>query len=116
MSFASTLRQHGFDALRRANVDTVQVNVGKVCNQACHHCHVEAGPKRTESMARETAERVVALLHKSPEVQTVDITGGAPELNPNFRTLVKECRQLRKRVIDRCNLTILLENGQEDLL
>ena len=116
VSFASTLRLHGFDGLRRGGVETLQVNVGKVCNQACHHCHVDAGPKRTESMTRETAERVIALLCNTPEVNTVDITGGAPELNPNFRMLVGESRRLGKRVIDRCNLTILLEPGQEDLL
>jgi len=116
MSFASTLRLHGFQGLQRARIETLQVNVGKICNQACHHCHVDAGPKRTESMTRETAERVLKLLRDTPDVDTVDITGGAPELNPNFRALVKESRRLRKRVIDRCNLTILLEPGQEDLL
>src|SRR4051795_6272321 len=115
-SFESTLEQHGLPVLTKAEITTVQVNVGKVCNQACHHCHVEAGPKRTESMDRPTAERVIALLQNTPEVETVDITGGAPELNPNFRTLVEESRRLEKRVIDRCNLTILLEPGQEDLL
>lgn len=114
MSFASTLQLHGFGTLQRARVETLQVNVGKVCNQACHHCHVDAGPKRTESMTGQTAERVLELLRNTSEIETVDITGGAPELNPNFRTLVKECRLLRKRVIDRCNLTIILESGQED--
>lgn len=116
MSFGATLRLHGFDALHRERIETVQVNVGKVCNQACHHCHVEAGPKRTESMTRETAERVLQLLRNTPDVATVDITGGAPELNANFRLLAKESRLLGKQVIDRCNLTILLEHGQEDLL
>jgi radical SAM/Cys-rich protein len=116
MTFASTLRRHGFDGLRRTRVETLQVNVGKICNQACQHCHVDAGPKRTESMTRETAERVLELLRNTADVETVDITGGAPELNVNFRALVKESRCLQKRVIDRCNLTILLEPGQEDLL
>ncbi|MFL6449565.1 MAG: arsenosugar biosynthesis radical SAM (seleno)protein ArsS [Bryobacteraceae bacterium] len=116
LTFASALHLHGFDALRRVRVDTLQINLGKVCNQACHHCHVDAGPKRTESMDPRTAERVIALLQNTREVETVDITGGAPELNPNFRTLVEESRRLQKRVIDRCNLTILLEPGQEDLL
>jgi len=115
MTFASTLRLHGFDGLQRSTVDTLQINVGKVCNQACHHCHVEAGPKRTESMTRETAERVLLLLQNTPEVESIDITGGAPELNPNFRALVREGRRLGKRVIDRCNLTVLLEPGFEDL-
>lgn len=116
MTFASALDAYGFGALRRDRVQTLQINVGKVCNQACHHCHVEAGPKRTESMERRTAERVIELLQNTPEVETVDITGGAPELNPNFRALVEESRRLEKRVIDRCNLTVLLEPGQEDLL
>jgi radical SAM/Cys-rich protein len=116
IAFASTLASHGFGQLRRVRLDTLQVNVGKVCNQACHHCHVEAGPKRTERMSRETAQRVLKLLENTPEVRTVDITGGAPELNFNFRDLVEESRRLEKRVIDRCNLTVLLEPGQEDLL
>ncbi len=115
MSFALNLQRQGFDPLTRRSVDTVQVNVGKICNQACHHCHVEAGPKRTESMTPETAGRVLRLIENTPEVQTVDITGGAPELNPNFRQLVAASRRLGKRVIDRCNLTILLEPGFEDL-
>ena len=116
MSFASTLRLHRLPGLYRDRIETLQVNVGKVCNQACHHCHVDAGPKRTESMTPATAERVLELLRNTAGVETVDITGGAPELNANFRMLVKESRLLRKRVIDRCNLTVLLEPGQEDLL
>ncbi len=115
MTFASKLRQHGWDGLYRVSTETLQINVGKVCNQACHHCHVEAGPKRTESMTEETAERVLQLLENRPEIETVDITGGAPELNPNFRKIVQVSRRLRKQVIDRCNLTILLEPGFEDL-
>jgi len=116
MTFVSTLESHGCGALRRERIEILQINVGKVCNQACHHCHVDAGPKRTESMDRRTADRIIALLQNTPEVETVDITGGAPELNPNFRTLVEESRRLEKRVIDRCNLTVLLEPEQEDLL
>lgn len=115
MTFASTLQRHGFEGLQRRSIETLQVNVGKVCNQACHHCHVDAGPKRTESMTQETARRVLQLLQNTPEVQTVDITGGAPELNPNFRALAEESRRLGKHVIDRCNLTILLQPGFEDL-
>ncbi len=115
MNFSSTLRTHGIPFLERVSVETLQINVGKVCNQACHHCHVDAGPKRTESMTQQTADRVLHLLANTPEVETVDITGGAPELNPNFRALVQKSRCLRKRVIDRCNLTILLEPGFEDL-
>ena len=101
--------------LVRAPVTTLQINVGKRCNQACHHCHVEAGPKRTEMMSEETATRILDVLAASPTIQTVDITGGAPELNPSFRILVREARALGRAVIDRCNLTILHEPGQEDL-
>jgi radical SAM/Cys-rich protein len=115
MTFASTLRQHGWDGLHRVSLETLQINVGKVCNQACHHCHVEAGPKRTESMTQKTAERVLQLLENAHEIETVDITGGAPELNPNFRRIVQVSHRLRKQVIDRCNLTVLLEPGFEDL-
>ena len=101
--------------LRRASTTTLQVNLGKRCNQACHHCHVEAGPKRTEVMSRAVAERVIALLAASPHVRTLDVTGGAPELNPHFRWLVDEARRLGRHVIDRCNLTILFEPDQHDL-
>ena len=113
--FAQTLATHGHDGLRRTAVDTVQVNVGKRCNQACHHCHVDAGPKRTESMSQDVAAAVVALIERHPQIALVDVTGGAPELNPHFRWLVTTVRQLGRRVIDRCNLTILFEPGQETL-
>jgi radical SAM/Cys-rich protein len=113
--FESTLKQNGLAMLRKHQITTVQVNVGKICNQACQHCHVEAGPKRTESMSLATAERVLSLLKSSADVNAVDITGGAPELNPHFRQLVFESRAQRLNVIDRCNLTILLEPGFEDL-
>jgi radical SAM/Cys-rich protein len=89
--------------------------VGKLCNQACHHCHVEAGPKRTEIMIRSTSDRVIQLLRQSAGIETIDITGGAPELNPNFQDLVEHSRRLGRHVIDRCNLTILLEPGFENL-
>jgi len=111
--FGRTLAGHGL-ALRRAQPDTLQVNVGKRCNQACHHCHVDAGPKRTERMAPETVARVLALLEASPTLATLDVTGGAPELHPQFRELVAGGAALGRRVIDRCNLTVLLEPGQED--
>jgi len=113
--FEATLARHGLAPLRRATVRTLQVNVGKLCNQACHHCHVDAGPKRTEIMARATVERVIELLGASPAVETVDITGGAPELNPSFRFLVESVRRLGRKVIDRCNLTVLSESGMEGL-
>ncbi len=108
------MQRAGYWPLRRGPVQTLQINVGKVCNQACHHCHVEAGPSRTETMERPTAVRIVELLERSPEVERVDITGGAPELNPNFRFLVESSRRLHRHVIDRCNLTVLYEPGQED--
>jgi radical SAM/Cys-rich protein len=113
--FQGTLRQHGLGELRRREVTTLQINVGKLCNQACHHCHVEAGPKRTEIMPVNVAERIMTLLAATPSIHTVDITGGAPELNTNFRWLVSESRRMGKQVIDRCNLTVLFEPGQETL-
>jgi radical SAM/Cys-rich protein len=113
MSFARTLRQHGL-ALPRTPLEILQVNVGKLCDLACHHCHVEAGPKRTEIMQAATVERVLALLANAQAVHTLDLTGGAPEMNPHFRTLVREARAMDKKVIDRCNLTVLFRPGQED--
>ncbi|MEP7070025.1 MAG: arsenosugar biosynthesis radical SAM (seleno)protein ArsS [Usitatibacter sp.] len=103
-----------FPPLSRRRVETLQVNVGYVCNQSCLHCHVNAGPTRTEAMSRETAEQVLAYLEASGAT-TLDITGGAPELNPHFRRLVEGARALGARVIDRCNLTVLFQPGQEDL-
>src|SRR5262249_20955510 len=113
--FADTLARHGLRPLARAAVETLQVNVGKRCNQACHHCHVEAGPTRTESMPEAVADRVVALLEANQTLAVLDLTGGAPELNANFRRLVTAARRAGRRVIDRCNLTVLLEPGMEDL-
>ena len=111
--FDDGIEKHGLPPLRRATVTTLQVNVGKRCNQACHHCHVDAGPKRTERMDERTAARVLALLERSPEVSTLDITGGAPELWDGFRNLVLGAAALGLRILDRCNLTVLLEPGQE---
>ncbi|HEV7521771.1 MAG TPA: arsenosugar biosynthesis radical SAM (seleno)protein ArsS [Candidatus Angelobacter sp.] len=115
VDFRDTLRQHGVANLRRREVTTLQINVGKLCNQACHHCHVEAGPRRTEIMQANVAEHIMKLLAATSSIQTVDITGGAPELNANFRALVGEARRMEKHVIDRCNLTVLFEAGQESL-
>jgi radical SAM/Cys-rich protein len=112
--FAQQLAAHGIAPLRRARPTTLQLNVGYRCDLACHHCHVEAGPKRSEAIDRRGAERIVALLRANPGVEVLDLTGGAPELHPEFRTLVAEARALGRRVIDRCNLTVLLEPGQED--
>jgi radical SAM/Cys-rich protein len=114
-SFTEVLRRHRGIPLARRSTTTVQINVGKVCNQACHHCHVDAGPKRTESMSGGEIERILTLLSRSAEVRTVDITGGAPELNPGFRTLVRGARALGKAVIDRCNLTVLYEPSMSGL-
>lgn len=102
--------------LRRGRLEVLQINLGRLCNQTCVHCHVEAGPRRTEIMPRAVADRVLDWLAAS-DVVTVDITGGAPELNPSFRYLVESVRALsaRRHLIDRCNLTVLFEPGQEDL-
>ena len=113
--FLDALARHGLGPLSRDALTTLQVNLGKRCNQACHHCHVDAGPKRTEMMTREVVEKVVELIAGNPALALVDITGGAPELNPSFRFLAGESRRLGRRVIDRCNLTVLGEAGQEDL-
>jgi radical SAM/Cys-rich protein len=104
-----------FPPLRRQVVDTLQVNLGYRCNQSCLHCHVNAGPNRTEEMSADTIAAVVAFLDGSPDVHTLDLTGGAPELNRHFRDLVVAARSRGVRVIDRCNLTILEEPGQEGL-
>ncbi len=103
-----------FPAIRRRQTETLQVNLGYKCNQSCLHCHVNAGPTRTELMARDTVFEVIAYL-SAAGIRTLDVTGGAPELNPHFRMLVEAARNIGVRVIDRCNLTILHEPGQEDL-
>ncbi len=104
-----------FPVLKRRALDTLQVNLGYRCNQSCLHCHVNAGPNRTEEMSLETIDTILALLRADPALKTLDLTGGAPELNPHFRYLVAAARALEVRVIDRCNLTILEEPGQEGL-
>ncbi|HEY7973602.1 MAG TPA: arsenosugar biosynthesis radical SAM (seleno)protein ArsS [Xanthobacteraceae bacterium] len=103
-----------FPAIKRRHLATLQVNVGYRCNQSCVHCHVNAGPHRTEQMGGEVIEHVLDVLERRG-IPTLDITGGAPELNPHFRTLVRRARALGVHVIDRCNLTILDVPGQEDL-
>jgi radical SAM/Cys-rich protein len=112
-SFEQKLAEHGL-SLRAAGVETLQVNVGKLCNQACKHCHVDASPRRTEIMTRETAEQIIAAVRRF-RFAVVDITGGAPELNPSFRYLVEESRAAGARVLVRHNLTVMFEPGQEDL-
>jgi radical SAM/Cys-rich protein len=102
-----------FPAIRRARLTTLQVNLGYRCNQSCLHCHVNAGPNRTEAMAPATIDLVLQVLDRR-RIATLDITGGAPELHPEFRRLVAAARDLGVKVMDRCNLTILSEPGQED--
>ena len=103
-----------FPAIRRGRLDTLQVNLGYRCNQSCVHCHVGAGPHRTEQMSGEVADTVLAFLERR-RLATLDITGGAPELNPHFRRLVTAARGMGARAMDRCNLTIFEVEGQQDL-
>jgi len=103
-----------FPAIRRGSIETLQVNVGYRCNQSCVHCHVNAGPNRTEEMDGETVDLVLAFLERR-RIATLDVTGGAPELNRHFRRLVQAARDMSVRVMDRCNLTILEVPGQDDL-
>lgn len=108
------LENTDFPAVRRIRLATLQVNLGYRCNQSCIHCHVNAGPSRTEIMTRDTIDQIIGYLGAS-EVSALDITGGAPELNPHFRDLVNTARGMGISIIDRCNLTILEQPGQEDL-
>jgi radical SAM/Cys-rich protein len=112
--FADRMRGVQLDPLHATGIAVFQINVGKLCNQTCRHCHVDAGPERRETMSRETAELCIGALAQT-EIPTVDITGGAPELNPHFRWLVQQARALGRHVIDRCNLSVLLLPSQEDL-
>lgn len=115
-TFDALLASRGCAPLRHGAFQTLQVNLGLLCNQACSHCHVESSPLRTaENMDERTARRVLELLAASPSVRSLDLTGGAPELNPHFRMLVREARALGVEVVDRCNLTVLFEPGQESL-
>jgi radical SAM/Cys-rich protein len=114
-TFSQALSNHHLPELRARSVATLQVNVGKVCNQTCAHCHVDAGPHRTESMSRETAGHVLRVLRQNKSIKTLDITGGAPELNPNFRWLASVAHTLGRHVMDRCNLTVFFVDGQQDL-
>lgn len=113
--FTQKLPEHSLP-LRHTKAEVLQVNVGKLCNLTCVHCHVSAGPKRKEIMTRATIDRIIDWLAKT-EILTVDLTGGAPEMIPDFRYFVERVKALQppRHVIDRCNLTILLEPGYEDL-
>jgi radical SAM/Cys-rich protein len=112
--FDARLGEIGHRPLRRGRLTTLQVNIGLRCNLACHHCHVESGPLRSEALSRAGVERVAELLEQFPGIETLDLTGGAPELHPDFRWLVMRARALGRRVIDRCNLTVFFEPGQSD--
>src|SRR5213075_186119 len=112
--FDEAVERASHGPLRAGTVDVFQINVGKLCNQTCRHCHVDAGPERREQMTRETAELCMRALAQS-DIPTVDITGGAPELNANFRWLVEQARALGRHVMDRCNLSVLLLPSQADL-
>jgi radical SAM/Cys-rich protein len=112
--FEDRMRAVGLDPLHSTGITIFQINVGKLCNQTCAHCHVDAGPDRREVMSRRTAEECIRALAQS-DIPTVDITGGAPELCPSFRWLVEQSRALGRHVIDRCNLTVLLVASQADL-
>ncbi len=113
-AFETRLAQSGLLPLHATGITVFQINVGKLCNQTCKHCHVDAGPDHTEIMSRETAELCMRAL-ATTDIPTVDITGGAPELNPNFRWLVEQACALNRHVMDRCNLTVLLLPSQADL-
>ncbi|MGD9721445.1 MAG: arsenosugar biosynthesis radical SAM (seleno)protein ArsS [Pirellulales bacterium] len=112
--FDRVLARHGLYPLRATGIEILQINLGKLCNQTCRHCHVDAGPDRREIMSRDTVAACLEVLAVT-DIPTVDITGGAPEMNPSFRWLVEESRRFGRHVIDRCNLTILVAPGFEDL-
>jgi radical SAM/Cys-rich protein len=101
--------------LKARSISTLQVNVGKICNQTCHHCHVDAGPQRTERMSKATMDQILDVLDRTASITTVDITGGAPEMNPEFEYLVEQCRARDRKVIDRCNLTVFFVKGKGHL-
>jgi Radical SAM superfamily./Protein of unknown function (DUF3641). len=107
--FEEKLAESGLAPLRPGSIDVLQINVGKVCNQVCGHCHVDAGPDRKEIMTRKTMQQCLDVLADST-IRTVDITGGAPEMNPDFRWFVTSLRKLKKHIIVRCNLTIIVAN------
>lgn len=112
--FDATLARSALPPLAARGIEVLQINVGKLCNQTCAHCHVDAGPDRRESMTRETAELCIAAV-AACDVPMVDVTGGAPELNASFRWIVEQARALGRQVVDRCNLTVLLLPSQRDL-
>nr|MBA2762581.1 radical SAM protein [Segetibacter sp.] len=108
--FQQKLEESGLYPLTATSVQIFQVNVGKMCNQVCKHCHVDAGPDRKEIMTKETMQQSLDALKNNPELRTVDLTGGAPEMNPDFKWFVEEIKKLDRHIIVRCNLTIILAN------
>lgn len=108
------LLKTNFPKLQRSQLDTLQVNLGYICNQSCNHCHVNAGPKRTETMSLENINAILTFI-KNNDIKKLDLTGGAPELNQHFKYLVKSARALNVNIIDRCNLTVLFEDDQQEL-
>ncbi len=108
--FQESLAEHELFPLRPLKFEIFQINVGKMCNQTCKHCHVDAGPDRKEIMTKQTMERCLEILRRNPEFSTVDLTGGAPEMNPHFRWFVEEIRKIGLKVMVRCNLTIIVAN------
>ncbi len=114
LPFEAQLGRVGLSPLYATGITVFQINVGKLCNQTCRHCHVDAGPDRPEIMSLETAEHCMKALART-DIPTMDITGGAPELNPHFRWLVEQSRRLGRHVLDRCNLSVLLLPSQCDL-
>lgn len=113
--FDKALEAHNLFPLNSFSISNLQINMGKMCNQTCKHCHVDAGLSRNEIMTKETMEKCLNIIIGS-DIQNVDLTGGAPEMNPNFRWFVQEIRKINKHMIVRTNLTIALEKGQDDLL
>ncbi len=108
--FQEKLKENGLYPLKPTGIEIFQVNMGKMCNQVCQHCHVDAGPDRKEIMTKETMQQCIDVLKNNPSLKTVDLTGGAPEMNPEFRWFVEEIKKLDKHVMVRCNLTIILAN------
>ena len=115
LRFAEKIRETGIEKLTADTIEILQVNLGKLCNMTCEHCHVDAGPDRREIMQRDDIDACLAALERYPQIKTIDLTGGAPEMNPHFRDIVAGAKSLGRHVIDRCNLTILLAKGFEYL-
>lgn len=108
--FEKKLSTSNLFPLKPTQIEIFQINIGKMCNQTCKHCHVDAGPDRKEIMTKETMQQCLEVLKNNPQLKTVDLTGGAPEMNPDFRWFVEEIKKLNRQVIVRCNLTIILAN------